>query len=104
MDASLAPDFRLRTPGGPSTPRRPHRRDLCDSGGSALVTLKNLEQSNLRRRCRRSSTGVQHAQLRFAGELLNDRAPRFADSSSARPTGPLQVRVALDLTAVAANL
>ena len=77
VDRLLAPDFRLRTPGGASTPRAAFIEAVCAIPAEVLsVTLKNLEIDlgdgvAL-------VTGVQHAHCRFHGELLNDVRP-FAD-------------------------
>jgi ketosteroid isomerase-like protein len=101
VDRLLAPDFRLRTPGGASTPRAAFIEAVCTIPAEVLsVTLNNLEIDlgdgvAL-------VTGVQHAHCRFHGELLNDVRP-FADWFQRAADGRWQVRVALDLTAVGAE-
>jgi len=102
VDRLLAPDFRLRTPGGASTPRADFIEAVCAIPAEVLsVTLKNLE-IDLGEGVA-LVTGVQHAHCRFHGELLNDVRP-FADWFQRAADGRWQVRVALDLTAVAADL
>jgi len=96
VDALLAPDFRLRTPGGSSTPRADFIEAVCSIPAEVLsVTLTGLEIDlgdgvAL-------VTGIQHARCRFHGELLNDVRP-FADWFQRSADGRWQVRVALDLT------
>jgi hypothetical protein len=102
LDRLLAPDFRLRTPGGPATPRADFIEAVCAVPAEVLsVTLKNLE-IDLGEGVA-LVTGVQHAHCRFHGELLND-VRVFADWFQRAADGHWQVRVALDLTAVADDL
>jgi ketosteroid isomerase-like protein len=96
LDHLLAPDFRLRAPGGSSTPRDAFIRAVCDVPAEILsVTLEKLE-IDLGDGMALAS-GVQHARCRFHGELLNDVRP-FVDWFVRGPDGRWRVRVALDLT------
>lgn len=96
IDRLLAPDFRLRTPGGPSTPRDEFIRAVCGIPADVLsVSLAGLEIDlgdgvAL-------VTGVQHARCRFHGEVLSDVRP-FADWFERTGDGRWLARVALDLT------
>jgi ketosteroid isomerase-like protein len=96
LDRLLAPDFRLRAPGGASTPRAEFIRAVCEVPAEILsVSLERLEIDlgdgvAL-------VTGVQHARCRFHGELLNDIRP-FVDWFARGADGQWRARVALDLT------
>jgi hypothetical protein len=96
IDQLLAPDFRLRTPGGPSTPRAEFIRAVCEIPAEVLsVSLTGLE-IDLGDGVALVS-GVQHARCRFHGEVLNDVRP-FADWFQRTADGRWLARVALDLT------
>jgi ketosteroid isomerase-like protein len=91
----LAPDFRLRTPGGASTPRDEFIRAVCGIPADVLsVSLTDLEidlgdGSAL-------VSGQQHARCRFHGEVILEVRP-FVDWFERSADGRWQVRVALDL-------
>jgi ketosteroid isomerase-like protein len=95
LDRLLAPDFRLRTPGGAATARDAFIRAVCDVPAEVVsVTLDGLEIDlgdgvAL-------VTGVQHAKCRFHGETLVDVRP-FADWFERAADGTWRVRVAIDL-------
>jgi hypothetical protein len=96
IERLLAPEFRLRTPGGATTERDAFIRAVCDVPAEILsVTLEKLEIDlgdgvAL-------VTGVQHARCRFHGEVLDDVRP-FADWFVRGADGQWRARVALDLT------
>ena len=96
LDRLLAPDFRLRSPGGASTERAAFIRAVCDVPAEVLsVTLEKLE-IDLGDGAALVS-GVQVARCRFHGETLNDVRP-FVDWLVRAADGAWQIRVALDLT------
>jgi ketosteroid isomerase-like protein len=96
LDRLLAPDFRLRAPGGASTPRDAFIRAVCAVPAEILsVTLEKLE-IDLGNGVALAS-GIQHARCRFHGELLNDVRP-FVDWFVRGADGQWRARVALDLT------
>ena len=97
LDRLLAPDFRLRTPGGASTSRAGFIEAVC------AVPAEILSVALLRLEIDLGDgvalvTGVQHASCRFHGEMLDDVRP-FVDWFQKTPDGRWQARVALDLTA-----
>ncbi|MEO5820784.1 MAG: nuclear transport factor 2 family protein [Vicinamibacteraceae bacterium] len=96
IDQLLAPDFRLRTPGGPSTPRDAFIAAVCAIPAEVLsVSLTGLE-IDLGDGVALVS-GIQHARCGFHGEVLNDVRP-FADWFQRTADGRWQARVSLDLT------
>lgn len=96
LEQLLAPDFRLRSPGGVSTERAAFIRAVCEVPAEVLsVTLEKLE-IDLGDGAALVS-GVQHARCRFHGETLNDVRP-FVDWFVREADGAWRIRVALDLT------
>ena len=96
IDRLLAPEFRLRTPGGATTPRAAFIRAVCEIPAEILsVTLERLEVDLGDGAA--IVSGVQHARCRFHGELLDDVRP-FADWFVRGADGTWRARVALDLT------
>ena len=95
LDRLLAPDFRLRAPGGESTRREAFIRAVCEIPAEVLaVTLTDLEidlgaGSAL-------VSGQQHARCRFHGEVIVEVRP-FVDWFERTPDGRWQIRVSLDL-------
>lgn len=96
IDRLLAPDFRLRTPGGPSTARAEFMQKVGAIPADVLsVSLTGLE-IDLGEGVA-LVTGMQHARCRFHGEILHDVRP-FADWFERTGDGRWLARVALDLT------
>jgi ketosteroid isomerase-like protein len=95
LDRLLAPDFRLRSPGGESMPREAFIRAVCEIPAEVLsVTLTDLEidlgeGSAL-------VSGQQHARCRFHGEVIVEVRP-FVDWYERTPDGRWHIRVSLDL-------
>jgi hypothetical protein len=95
LDRLLASDFRLRAPGGTSTPRDAFIRAVCEIPAEVLsVTLTDLE-IDLGDGAALVS-GQQHARCRFHGEVIDEVRP-FVDWFERTADGRWQVRVALDL-------
>jgi ketosteroid isomerase-like protein len=95
LDRLLAPDFRLRSPGGTATARDAFIRAVCEVPAEVLsVTLTDVEidlgdGAAL-------VTGQQHARCRFHGEEVLEVRP-FVDWFERTADGRWQIRVALDL-------
>jgi len=95
LDHLLAPDFRLRSPGGESMPRDAFIRAVCEIPAEVLaVTLTDLEIDLAGGSALVS--GQQHARCRFHGEVIVEVRP-FVDWFERTADGRWQVRVALDL-------
>jgi hypothetical protein len=96
LDRLLAPDFRLRSPGGPCTERAAFIRAVCDIPAEILsVTLTDVE-IDLGDGTALVS-GQQHARCRFHGEEVLEVRP-FVDWFVRADDGRWRIRVALDLT------
>jgi ketosteroid isomerase-like protein len=95
LERLLAPDFQLRSPGGPSTERAAFIRAVCDIPAEVLsVTLTDVE-IDLGDGTALVS-GQQHARCRFHGEEVLEVRP-FVDWFVRGDDGQWRIRVALDL-------